>query len=147
MGKASRKTFKEITGKKADIKYDGDMNALVKKIEKKWNGYTVVFPMAKNSLHSLEKKLISITPIPCIIYDNKIDKRIKIPTADLLIFTSPLNVKAYLAQKQIKKKQSVIAIGYTTAKEIERVLDRDIPFPSKPSEKALFKLTKKILTD
>jgi len=144
MGKASNKVFKKITGRDADLIYRGDLEALATDMDLRWNGYSVVFPMAKNSLHSLQGKLKTITQIPLTIYDNKISKKVKIPKATVLIFTSPLNVQAYLNQKKIKKNQIVLAIGSTTAQAIQAITGEPVPYPEQPSEKAVIKLLKEI---
>ncbi len=45
----------------------------------------------------------------------KFEKKFKIPISDYLVFTSPMNAQAYYKRYKPRKKQTVFAIGATTA--------------------------------
>jgi len=139
MGPASNKIFKKITGKKADIVGDGNTANLISSINEKWEGYKVLFPKAKNSLDSLTKHKLNIEPIPLNVYDNKVNKKLKVPSCDILIFTSPMNFLGYMENHEVSGKK-VFAMGKTTAAIINEVTGEVTEFPLNPSEKSLYEL-------
>ena len=138
MGKASALKFKTQTGHKADIIGEGDIQRLYSLISEKWSGFTVLVPQATHSIQRLERlKTINCLSLP--IYKNTINSDIDIPQTDIVLLTSPLNVEAYLAQHTHHGKD-LYAIGETTAKRIEELTDRLVPYCDIPSEEALYNL-------
>jgi len=138
MGQASAHKFKTQTGHKADIIGEGDMQRLYSMISEKWSGYAVLVPQATHSIQRLERlKTINCFSLP--IYKNTINREIEIPETDIVLLTSPLNVEAYLAQYTHHGK-ALYAIGETTAKRIEELTDRLVPYCDIPSEEALYNL-------
>lgn len=98
---------------------------------------TILFPSAKNSKESIQhiisQKAKKVIYMP--IYDNIPKQNFHIENSDLYIFTSPLNVYAF-SQKYPLKNKNCIAIGNTTAKELEKsgVLNiKQSPFPTEES--------------
>ncbi len=144
MGPASNKVFSTITRKEADLIGTGDLEALSKQINRRWNGYRVLFPKAKKSMDSLAQYDLNIDPIHLNVYDNKVDKKLKIPDCDLLVFTSPLNFLGYLHQHKTEGKK-IYAIGSTTATVIKEVTGQMPAYPEQPSEEQLYKLVLKDL--
>lgn len=77
---------------------------------------SILFPAA---LHS-EKNLFNIlaTDFQCVhlpVYDNQPLPDPPLRTDDVLVFSSPMNARAYFAQHFLQKKQRAVAIGGTTA--------------------------------
>jgi len=76
---------------------------------------SVLFPQARHSRRTLERlaknQLISF---PLVVYDNFPKTDITASLANFLVFTSPLNVKAYFDQFTLAKNQKIIVIGKTT---------------------------------
>lgn len=144
MGKASNKVFKKITGYDADLIGTGDLELLSKQINHRWKGYRVLFPKAKKSMDSLSQYKLQVEPLYVNVYDNKVDKKLRIPEADLLVFTSPLNFLGYLNHHNTKGK-TLYAIGSTTATVINEVTGQMPLFPEEPNEEHLYKLVKKDL--
>ncbi len=144
MGRASNQIFSTITGKEADLIGAGDLEALSKQINQRWKGYKVLFPKAKKSMDSLAQYDLSIEPMHLNVYDNKVNKKLRIPDCDILVFTSPLNFLGYLHNHKTAGKK-IYAIGSTTATVIEEVTGHMPPYPEQPSEEMLYKLIKKDL--
>lgn len=76
---------------------------------------SVLFPAAANRQTALQDKINLFAHTQFIpVYDNH-PFAISPIAADILVFTSPLNVDGYLLQNTITQNQMVIAIGATTA--------------------------------
>ena len=141
MGPSSSKVFKKLTGKEPDLIGTGEIQNLVQAINQRWTGYKVLFPKAKQSLNSLSQHNLDITSYYVNVYNNKINKKLKIPDSDILIFTSPLNFLGYLHRHSIKGKM-IYAIGKTTATVINEVTGTMPSYPETPSIKELYNLVK-----
>ncbi|MGB0404009.1 MAG: uroporphyrinogen-III synthase [Salibacteraceae bacterium] len=105
----------------------------------------VLFPIALESRLSIQGKLQENQVINLPIYQSslKIEKLDFIP--DIVIFTSPSNVKGFLQSgNSIGKNTKVIAIGETTASEL-KMNGLNSLTPPFPSEKELAKLTLSVL--
>ncbi len=116
----------------------------------KWvKNQAICFVQAQNSLQSVqqlvEKELNSSN---LIIYKNTKKTEFENPQADILAFTSPLNVEAYTNKYPILPKQKVVAIGETTAqkcaeKQIDSLYTAEKPTEKHIAEKILQILIKK----
>ncbi len=79
---------------------------------------TVLFPIGKQSLRSIQKELKENQIIEIEIYDT-VPNPVKLENMpDVFIFTSPSNVMAYLEKNDIESTQKVISIGKSTAKKL-----------------------------
>ncbi len=102
------------------------------------DGQHVLFPCAKNSRQSIAKLLagrIKATHLP--VYNNYMQDASHLPDSDILVFTSPMNVKAWFLHKKMMENQHFIAIGTTTAKALEQQGIQKINIAKNPSEIAL----------
>ena len=103
-------------------------------------GQRVLFPRAAQSRRSVQQILSTrIEVYDLIVYKNTIDKKVRRPEADILIFTSPLNAQAYFECRQPSEKVKIIAIGPTTASALQRLGAKNIITAQEPSEKGLAK--------
>ena len=101
-------------------------------------GQTVVFPQAKNSRRSIQIALgKQIKSVDLVVYENTPKTKFNLPEADILVFTSPLNVQAYFAQKTITPRQRILAIGNTTGAALWQQKLHDYAIAREPSEQAL----------
>lgn len=79
-------------------------------------GCKVLFPQARHSRQSIQKKLGSaIEPRVLVVYDNQSASDVPAVQAEVLVFTSPLNAQTYLNQHLVQPSQRVVAIGQPTA--------------------------------
>ena len=102
------------------------------------NGQIILFPQATNSRQTIQRILEdNIIQKDLIVYRNEPKKRLNIPDADILVFTSPMNVKAYFKDKVLFDDQKVFAIGRTTAKALVSIGIEEFNIAAEPSEEAL----------
>lgn len=89
---------------------------------KQAKGQTVLFPQARHSRQTIQKILgQQLEMYSLVVYDNRFIDDIPKIDADLLVFTSPLNAKAYFDHHQLTDHQRVLAIGPTTAKLLQHL--------------------------
>ena len=109
-------------------------------------GERILFPCAKYSRHSLYKYIRYKTNAKkLVVYNNYIREDFDIPDCDILVFTSPLNAKAYFGKYKWKKKQKVIAIGRTTARELKKLGISKVSIAKKAREKDLAELVLELI--
>lgn len=101
-------------------------------------GQRVLFPAARHSRRTVAKALANhILPVEMVVYDNRPDDNVEVPTARVLVFTSPLNVQAWAARYTLLPTQETVAIGKSTAKALEKAGVTQPRVASNPSEEAL----------
>lgn len=99
---------------------------------------TVVFPRAKYSKQSIQQELgKNIVAKDLVVYENKPLSNFDVVDADILVFTSPMNVEAYFNTMVLKSNQKIVSIGNTTAKALELLGCNDFFIANAPSEKGL----------
>jgi len=98
----------------------------------------VLFPRALHSLKSIQRGIEDICTVYDLpIYTNIPEENPKSSDADFLVFTSPMNVDIYLQNHEIKKQQTLIAIGKSTARSLMHQTKRKVFISPKPEETAL----------
>lgn len=97
----------------------------------------VLFPCSKKSRRSVQQKLAAEQVIDLITYDTLDATVDSIPTADVVVFTSPSNAASYLQQTSLQENQTVIAMGKTTGRYLEEQGVSNYVLPWDTSELAL----------
>lgn len=98
----------------------------------------VTFVQAQNSKQSVQQLIADeIMVRNLIVYQNRIKQHFELPIADILVFTSPLNVRAYFSKYPYQKHQKIISIGKVTTKALEQQGIQQIIMATMPSEQAL----------
>lgn len=126
-------------GKKADFIGNG---VNVTQIAKDFAGVikddTVLFPQAIDSLQTIQKQL-SFTNIchNLFVYKTTVRTDFVIPPVELLVFTSPSNVKAYFEKYKLLKGQKVVAIGSTTFDKLKDYGVKNVGMPGSFDENGL----------
>lgn len=101
-------------------------------------GQRVVFVRAANSRESIQQLLTGkLIAIDLVVYDNRLRDDFDVPDCEVLVFTSPLNAKAYFSKKKKYGFQKVIAIGDTTREALEALGIRNVHVADAPTEDAL----------
>ncbi|MFM7021815.1 MAG: hydroxymethylbilane synthase [Flavobacteriales bacterium] len=103
----------DYIGSNVDIKKVGEEFALVA------GKQTVLFPVSNISRRTVQQFFSADKAIDLMIYDTVARKDVALPPCDVLVFTSPSSVRAYMESFSINEKQKVIALGPTTGKELE----------------------------
>ena len=101
---------------------------------------TVIFPRAKESKQSIQRELgDAIIAKDLVIYENQPLSDFDAIEADILVFTSPMNVEAYFNKMVLKPNQKIVSIGNTTAKALKNLGFERFFIAETPSEKGLVK--------
>ncbi|HOY15095.1 MAG TPA: uroporphyrinogen-III synthase [Saprospiraceae bacterium] len=141
IGTSTAAEVKEVFGK--EVQYDFDdykddveaLNDLVK-------GKICLFPQAQTSRKTIEKALTDCIAFPIIVYQNVPDLTFVNPyPSDIIAFTSPLNVDAYLAHNKISNQQ-IVSIGKTTAAYLKDNYQLDSLVANHPSEEGILEIIK-----
>ena len=104
-------------------------------------GEKVVFARAQQSMRSVQKALSNqVEAIDLIVYDNVGKTHLNLPASDILVFTSPLNVRTYLSHQFIQDAQQVIAIGPSTEKALRAGGHSNAIVPIRPAEEEIVNL-------
>lgn len=124
----------------ADFVGTGHPEATAEAFLKVAEGKQVLFAQAKNSKQSVQKILgTAVQAVDLVVYDNVIKTDFTIPFSEMLVFTSPLNVKAYFSKYTFEPRQKVVSIGRTTAKALDEFEITNYIIAAKPNELALAK--------
>lgn len=105
----------------------------------------VLFPIALESRLSIQKMLKESQVINVPIYQSNLRLQKLDFVPDVVVFTSPSNVRGYFkSENTLGKNTDVLAIGETTANEL-KLFDISSKTPPYPSEEELAKLTLSVL--
>ncbi|MCB0639393.1 MAG: uroporphyrinogen-III synthase [Lewinella sp.] len=106
----------EAQGVVPDFVGDGDPDSTAMAFLKEAAGQRVLFPRARHSRQSVQRALgAEITSLDLIVYDNQPRADFAVPPCRVLVFTSPLNARAYFGRYTLQEGQRVVAIGPSTA--------------------------------
>ncbi|CAH0999891.1 hypothetical protein LEM8419_01153 [Neolewinella maritima] len=108
-------------------------------------GQRVFFPRARQSRRSVQMLLADrVTVLDAICYDNQPVPPTAAIVADTYIFTSPLNVAAYLDHWELPAGARVMALGPSTGSELVR---RGVPcsWPVLPTDEELVKMLRHVV--
>ena len=101
------------------------------------------FIRAENSMDSIHKILSRPQDASIPVYSNRPKSTIPEESFDILIFTSPLNAKAYFARKTYQEEK-IIAIGPTTANTLKQ-LQLPCSVAEEPSESGIARRLREVL--
>ena len=94
----------------------------------------IIFPQAKTSMQTIQQNLIRNANLETlVIYDNQPKRNINKREEDILIFTSPMSVEAYLSNHKTDDFQVVISIGKTTTNKLNQLKINNIKTAYNPS--------------
>jgi hydroxymethylbilane synthase len=139
-GAIGKTTAQELDKYTQQIDFIGNGNPIetaekFKQIAKKSK---VLFPCALHSRHSIFLVLQDdIEGIDLPIYKNESINNIQKLEENLLVFTSPMNVKAYFSKYELASHQSTLAIGQTTAATLRKMTGKEPVISNETSESSL----------
>ena len=124
----------------ADFIGSGEAKSSAQNLLKLLKEEKICFVQAQNSLQSVSQIIDNqLDSSVLVIYDNIKKNDFENPNADVLVFTSPLNVEAYFDKYALLPKQKVVSIGKTTAQKLNKIGIWDILTAEKPDENHLAK--------
>jgi uroporphyrinogen-III synthase len=81
---------------------------------------TVLFPQAKNGLRTVQQQFEDSSKLSDLaVYETVKKDKVKLPEAEILVFTSPSNVESFFGKAKISPDQKVVAIGTSTEKKLK----------------------------
>lgn len=123
IGAVGKSTAEEIRkfGRRADFIGDSnDTRFTGKKFSAAVGSKTVLFPQAKASMKTIQFQFPKKEQVVDLIVYETIKKNSDVPTADIMVFTSPTNVDAFYEKNRINEKQKVVAMGDATATALKK---------------------------
>lgn len=128
----------ESFGLRADFIGNGSPEATAQAFRKIIQQERVVFVQARQSRASVGSILgAEIAQQSLVVYDNQPLKSFDLAPADYLVFTSPLNFKAYIQRYELSPEQRLIGIGNTTAVTFSEANVKVYRIAHQPNEAAL----------
>jgi hydroxymethylbilane synthase len=138
MGASTADFLTQNFGLKADFFGTGEPLQTAKAFIKIAANQTVLFLRAEYSKQSIQQQLgNTIIAKDLVVYKNQPLSDFDVIDADILVFTSPMNVEAYFNKMVLKPNQKIISIGNTTAKALEILNIERFFIAETPSEKGL----------
>ena len=122
IGKATAEAIRKY-GSRADfIGYSTDTKMTGKQFASRVGSGTVLFPMAKGSMRSIQNGFVkSEQTIDLVVYETlKTEVAIQTSDFEIFLFTSPSNVEAFFEKNKLNATQKVIAMGEATASSLKK---------------------------
>jgi len=133
LGDGTAKALKEF-GRSPDFSGNGKPEWVAEAFLGVAAGQRVLFPRARQSRQSVQQHLRDkLSVYDLVVYDNQIKADITVPDCDILLLTSPINVKAWQQNHAFRpEEQTIVAIGKTTGEALSKlgVTPRIAPEPS-----------------
>ena len=137
IGPGTAAAVEEHLGRRPDFVGNGRPADTARAFEAAAAGCRVLFPRARQSEESIRKLLGSaIDSVDLIVYENHPIGPFACPEADLLVFTSPLNARAYYDQCPARGEK-LLAIGETTAAKLRELGRAEVQVPERPDEASI----------
>lgn len=145
IGLGTLNALKEF-GKSADFAGNGHPEQVAEAFAHLAQGKRVLFIRAQHSRKSVQTLIADrVESLDLVVYANMTKTAFTIPPTDYLVFTSPLNVKAYAEKYSFANAKAIIAIGATTARALSQVGAAEVIVAKQPSENALVYALKEVL--
>lgn len=96
------------------------MHEVGRQFEAAVEGGSCLFPVSNISKRTIQQYFTNQSKVfDLVVYNTSEKSNFENPNADVLIFTSPSNARAYFAKFTINENQKVISMGPTTGKQLE----------------------------
>jgi hydroxymethylbilane synthase len=121
IGKSTELTLKKYSKNAAFVGSINDTKVVGKKFAKAVGAETVLFPQAKGGLRTIQQQFEDASKLTdLVVYETVKKENVKLPEANILVFTSPSNVESFFEKNKMKPDQKVIAIGESTNKKLKQ---------------------------
>jgi uroporphyrinogen-III synthase len=127
-------------GKRADFTGEGvDLRSIARAFRDVLGNDSVLFPQAMDSLQTIQKQLaFTNTTYNLYTYKTILKTDFELPYTDVLVFTSPSNVRAYFSKYKIDSRQTVVAMGASTTYLLSEFGVKNVLTPREFSEAGLW---------
>ena len=100
--------------------------------------FRVLFAAARHSMQSVAGYLsVNFEALHLEVYDNQPVPNATLRADEVLVFTSPMNARAYFSCHALLPGQKIVAIGATTAEALRRLDIHEISIAAEPNERCL----------
>jgi hydroxymethylbilane synthase len=117
-------TAQALKSFKTEIDFIGnnvDINITAQQFAKRIKNESCLFPISNISNKTIQKAITNPHQIVDIVVYNTAEKKdIELSYSDVLVFTSPSNVRIYCSKLIPEPEQKIIAIGYSTAQQLKK---------------------------
>ncbi len=124
-GAVGKSTSEEIRkfGQRAEfIGYSTDTRLTARQFAAVVGSKTVLFPQAKDSMKSIQNQFTKPgQALDLIVYETKKNSVADLPVSEILVFTSPSNIEAYVEKFKITPQQKTVAMGDATANALRKL--------------------------
>jgi len=121
VGKSTSEELRKFGQKAEFIGYSTDTRMTAKQFASVVGSKTVLFPQAKGSMKSIQQQFTKPgQAVDLVVYETKKNNFDDLPESEILVFTSPSNVEAYLEKSKISPDQKVVAMGDATANSLRK---------------------------
>jgi hydroxymethylbilane synthase len=148
IGKSTADAIRKF-GKRAEfIGQSTDTKTIGKQFAARAGSATVLFPIAKGSLRSVQSQFIKKEQtIDINVYETIEHNDAQLPVADILIFTSPSNVNAFFKENKVETHHQIIAMGGATEAELRKHGVRKCTLPFSFDDLGILQAVYKIATN
>jgi hydroxymethylbilane synthase len=148
IGKSTADAIRKF-GKRAEfIGQSTDTKTIGKQFAARAGSATVLFPIAKGSLRSVQSQFIKKEQtIDINVYETIEHNDAQLPVADILIFTSPSNVNAFFKENKVESHHQIIAMGGATEAELRKHGVRKCTLPFSFDDLGILQAVYKIATN
>jgi hydroxymethylbilane synthase len=121
IGKSTADAIRKF-GKRAEfIGQSTDTKTIGKQFAARAGSATVLFPVAKGSMRSVQSQFVKKEQTFDInVYETIEHSDSQLPQSDILIFTSPSNVNAFFKSNTVEPHHKIIAMGGATEAELRK---------------------------
>ena len=148
IGKSTADAIRKF-GKRAEfIGQSTDTKTIGKQFAARAGSASVLFPIAKGSLRSVQSQFIKKEQtIDINVYETIEHNDAQLPVADILIFTSPSNVNAFFKENKFETHHQIIAMGGATEAELRKHGVRKCTLPNSFDDLGILQAVYKIATN
>jgi uroporphyrinogen-III synthase len=148
IGKSTADAIRKF-GKRAEfIGQSTDTKTIGKQFAARAGSASVLFPIAKGSLRSVQSQFIKKEQtIDINVYETIEHNDAQLPAADILIFTSPSNVNAFFKENKVETHHQIIAMGGATEAELRKHGVRKCTLPNSFDDLGILQAVYKIATN
>ena len=119
IGKSTEQALKKHNKNAAFVGSINDTKAIGKKFAKAVGAETVLFPQAKGGLRTIQQQFADTEKLTdLVVYETVKKQNVALPSAEIIVFTSPSNVQSFFEKGKITPNQKVIAMGKSTEKKL-----------------------------
>ncbi|MFL5765892.1 MAG: hydroxymethylbilane synthase [Bacteroidia bacterium] len=138
IGKATELTLKKYDRNAAFVGSVNDTKVVGKKFAKTVGAESVLFPQAKNGLRTVQQQFDDDGKLTDLaVYETVKKEKVKLPEAEILVFTSPSNVESFFEKAKVYTDHKIVAIGTSTEKKLKEYGVGNILLPASFDEVGL----------